>query len=178
MNKLFKILGLGVLGASVSLAVQADGLDGIKVAVGDGSESSDVYQIAVLSDFGQSFFDNKLKLHWETGYTHWSADSGANQDIDVFSISPIFTYELGSADQGYVPYVDFSIGIAYLSDTEIGSKKLGQHFQFDDRLSVGVRFGGELEHDVALGVRHVSNASMDDDNDGFDAVSLAYSFRF
>lgn len=176
MNKLFQGIGLCVLGLSCSLTAQA--FEGIKVAVGNGQSSTDAYQVALISDFGQTFFNEEVKLHWEFGYSRWSSDNGPNKDLDVFNINPVFTYELGSADQAFLPYVDISIGIAYVSDTTIADKKLGQHFQFDDRLGFGVRFGDEKRHDVALGARHVSNAGLDSDNDGFDVVSVSYTYRF
>jgi len=176
MNKLVKGIAVCLLGFGSSFSVQA--IEGVKVGTGNGQNSTDAYQIALLSDFGQSFFNDKVKLHWEYGYSRWSSDQGLNKDLDVFNINPVFTYELGSSDRAYVPYIDFSIGIAYVSDTSIANKKLGQHFQFDDRLGLGVRFGGEKRHDIALGARHVSNAGLDNDNDGFDVVSVSYTYRF
>jgi len=176
MNKLFKGLAVCLMGLGCSFSAQA--IEGVKVGVGNGQNSTDAYQIALLSDFGQSFFNDKVKLHWEFGVSYWKSDIGPNKELEVFNISPIFTYDLGSADQAVLPYIDYSLGIAYVSDTSIADKKLGQHLQFDNRLGFGVRFGGEKRHDIALGARHVSNAGLDNDNDGFDVISVSYTYRF
>ena len=176
MNKLHKVLGVCILGSGGSFSAQA--FEGLKVSVGEGQNSTDTYRLALLSDFGQTFFNGHIKQHWEFGFSYWESDTGPNREMEVFSINPVFTYELGSPDQAFLPYVDFSIGIAYMSDTRIADKKLGQHFQFDDRLGLGVRFGHQKRHDVALSARHVSNAGLDNDNDGFDIFSLTYGYRF
>jgi len=177
MNKLVKGLAVCLLGFGSSFSVQA--FDGVKVAVGQGQSSTDTFQlVALLSDFGQTFFNGRIQQHWEFGVSYWESDKGPNKEMEVFNISPVFTYDLGSADQAVLPYIDYSLGIAYVSDTSIADKKLGQHLQFDNRLGFGVRFGGEKRHDVALGARHVSNAGLDNDNDGFDVVSVSYTYRF
>ena len=176
MNKLLRAVAVCLLGLSWSFSAQA--FDGIKVAVGEGQNSTDTYQIALISDFGQSFFNDAIKLHWEFGFSYWDSDKVSNKDMEVLSVNPIFTYELGSRDQTFLPYVNFSIGIAYLSDTHIARKKLGQRVQFDDRLGLGVRFGNEKRHDIALNARHLSNAELADDNDGFNIYSISYSYRF
>jgi len=176
MDKLCRSIAVCLLAVSYSLGVQA--FEGVKVAIGSGGSSTDAYQVALLSDFGQTFFNGRVKQYWEFGYSRWSSDMGPNKDLDVININPVFTYEFGSPDQAYVPYIDFSIGIAYMSDITIADKKLGQRFQFDDRLGFGARFGSEKRHDVALNLRHVSNAGLASDNAGFNVVSVAYSYRF
>jgi len=176
MNKIFKGGAVCLVGLGCSFSVQA--FEGVKVGLGKGQNSTNAFQIALLSDFGQSFFNDKVKLHWEYGVSYWESDNGSNKELEVFNISPIFTYDLGLADQAVLPYIYYSLGIAYVSDTSIANKKLGQHLQFDNHLGFGVRLGGEKRHDVALGARHVSNAGLDNDNDGFDVVSVSYTYRF
>ena len=146
MNKLHKVLGVCILGLGGSFSAQA--FEGLKVSVGEGQNSTDTYRLALLSDFGQTFFNGHIKQHWEFGFSYWESDTGPNREMEV------------------------------LSDTRIADKKLGQHFQFDDRLGLGVRFGHQKRHDVALSARHVSNAGLDNDNDGFDIFSLTYGYRF
>jgi len=160
-----------------SFSVQA--FDGVKISLGQGQSSTNTFQaVSLLSDFGQAFFNGRIKQYWEFGICYWKPDNRANKELEVFNISPIFTYDLGSVDQAVMPYIDCSLGIAYISDTSIADKKMGQYLQFDNRLGFGVRFGGEKRHDVALGARHVSSAGLDNDNDGFDIVSDSYIYRF
>lgn len=176
MNKLCRGVGLCLLGVSFSVGVQA--FEGVKFAAGSGDSSTDAYQVALLSDFGQTFFNGRIKQHWEFGFSYWSSDNGPNKDLEVFSISPMFVYELGSADNTLQPYIDYSLGLAYVSDTSIADKQLGTHFQFDNRLGFGLRFGSDKRHDLAVNVRHISNAGLDDDNSGFNVVTASYTYRF
>lgn len=176
MKALIRTVVLCVVGLSYSLSAQA--LEGIKVSIGSGESSTDAYQVSLLSDFGQRLFKDRISLHWEFGYSHWSSSKGPEKNVDVINISPVFRYDFDSTERGCVPYVSYSVGLAYLTETRIADKRLGMHVQFDNKLDFGVRFGNGQRHDLAIGVRHVSNAGLDSDNEGLDVIRASYSYRF
>jgi len=176
MKALIRVVILCIVGLSCS--VSAETLYGVKVSIGSGERSTDAYQVSLLSDYGQQLFQNRVALYWEVGYSHWSSSKGPEKQVDAINVSPVFRYDFSTTERGCVPYVSYSVGLAYLSETRVADKNLGMHFQFDNKLDVGMRFGSGERHDLAIGVRHVSNAGLDSDNDGFDVVRASYSYRF
>jgi lipid A 3-O-deacylase len=53
---------------------------------------------------------------------------------------------------------------------------LGTRWLFRESLDLGWRVGER--HYLSLGYAHMSNAGLDDDNDGMDFVGLRYGYRF
>ncbi len=51
-------------------------------------------------------------------------------------------------------------------------------FQFTEVLGVGLSFGAQREHEVALRLQHVSNGGIKEPNPGENFVRLRYLYRF
>jgi len=153
-------------------------LDGVRIAAGSGDHSSDGYEIALLDDFDKTWFDSRVRGQWQLTLSNWDFDDGADDDLQVVSIGSVFIYDFKQRSNGLQPYIDYSLGLAYVSETKVGGDDLGIHFQFDNRISLGVRFGSDQRHDLSVSFRHISNASLGSDNDGFDAVMSAYTYRY
>jgi hypothetical protein len=61
------------------------------------------------------------------------------------------------------------IGVAYLPDTRIGSRRLSTHFQFEDRIGIGVT---ATRRCAFLCYAHYSKASIMQPNDRIDEPTL------
>jgi len=88
---------------------------------------------------------------------HGDASKGPVDDLQALSFASVFVYELKRFSTGIRPYIDYSLGLVYVSETKIGDNNLGIHMQFDNRLGLGLRFGPDELHDLGASLRHVSN---------------------
>ena len=176
MESLIRRVSLCVF--SLLLSVNVFAVDGVRIAAGGGDNSSDAYEIGLLKDIDKTWFDGKLRAHWLLNLSHWEADDGPNKDAQVVSFAPVFVYGFKQRSNGLQPYIDFSLGVAYVTETKIDENDLGLHFQFDSRIGLGLRFGNDQRHDLSVSYRHISNAGLDSDNDGFDTLVGAYTYRF
>jgi len=153
-------------------------LDGIRIAGGSGDHSSDGYEIAVLDDVDKTWLDGRIRGQWQLSLSDWDFDGEPNDDLQVVSIGSVFIYDFKPRSNGLQPYIDYSLGLAYVSETKIDDADLGMHVQFDNRIGFGVRFGSDQRHDLSISYRHISNAGLDSENDGYDAVMGAYTYRY
>jgi len=176
MKRIISSIGVCVFSCVFSMSLYA--LDGIRIAGGSGDHSSDGYEIAVLDDFDKTWFDGRIRGQWQLSLSDWDFDDGPNDDLQVFSVGPVFIYDFKQRSNGLQPYIDYGLGLAYVSETKIDGDDLGIHFQFDNRIGFGVRFGSDQRHDLSVSYRHISNAGLDSDNDGYDAVMGAYTYRY
>lgn len=163
---------------SLLLSVNIFALDGVRIAVGSGEGSTDTYDISLLKYFDKTWFDGALKGHWALTFSHWDAHKGPVDDLQALSVAPVFVYEFKKFSAGIRPYIDYSLGLVYISETKIAGNNLGMHMQFDNRLDLGARFGPDERHDLSVSFRHVSNAGIDEHNQGFESSSVAYTYHF
>jgi hypothetical protein len=119
--------------------------------------------VNVYFDGGFSFF--------KTSYVHHST-------ITIYSIAPVLRLYL-KRYRVFCPYIEFSIGLAYLNHTRMEKRNLGIHFAFQDRLGIGT-FIGPYEHlTVGLHAFHYSNASFSSHNSGITVpIALDIGYRF
>tara|TARA_Y100001970_G_scaffold283401_2_gene398398 strand:- start:17780 stop:18361 length:582 start_codon:yes stop_codon:yes gene_type:complete len=83
-------------------------------------------------------------------------------------------------DFGSIFFAGGSLGFAIHdgeldSDTK-GRKDLGMQLLFRESVEFGVRF--EERHAISIMLDHISNASIDDQNEGLDTVSIRYTSSF
>ncbi|MDQ0140149.1 acyloxyacyl hydrolase [Cupriavidus necator] len=119
-----------------------------------------------------------LALDGEVNVANWRAlSSRPSGQLMEFGVSPIL--RLSYAGEYATPFVEASVGLRVLSDTEIaGGHRMGSAFQFSDMVGVGVAFGKAQR--LALGYRfqHLSNAGIREPNPGTN-FSMGYvRYRF
>lgn len=135
----------------------------------------DVYRLAVRRDFNKDIWTGeKLRLggFWEGSINHWDADDG---DLQAFAIAPVFALYFGSPSNKWQPYIEGAVGAAYISETELAGRGFSTHFQFENRLGIGVR-GPRTDFHVRL--LHYSNADIDEPNNGMDSFVAGFAIRF
>lgn len=168
MKHLFVACSLALLTTTAMLSAQAADLSG---AVGTTDDGSMVYRLATQFDFSTSWLQSdtgKLSGYWDGGYTYWEAGHGSDGNNSL-SFSPVFVYEF--AGQSVRPFIEAGIGVALFSSTKVDGNQLGQAFQFEDRIGLGLRFA---EQEVGVRAMHYSNAGMQDPNDGVESYSLYF----
>jgi lipid A 3-O-deacylase len=121
-----------------------------------------------------------LRGRWELSaarvraFTHWQDDRDAWHTKIAFS--PVVRL---SSDRNEPFYLDAGIGAAVLYPLYVDRERtFSTVFNFEDYIAVGVLLGRERQHDLSIGVSHVSNAGWRQPNPGLTLLSLRYTLRF
>ena len=170
---LFKKL-LCVLPLLFSQGVMA--VDRISVGVGDANDDIEAFRIGLQKDFSRQWWHDRawgISGYWEASVNHWTDDDS----ITALALSPVFILS-PNRHSNIKPYIEAGVGVALISDTQIGRRQLSTTFHFEDRIGVGLRLGEQLRHDVNLRFIHYSNADIKKPNDGIDIFLLSYGYAF
>src|SRR5690606_22188950 len=96
--------------------------------------------------------------------------------LNIYSLAPVIRYTFNRHSY-FRPYLDISIGIAYLNHTRFEDRNLGMHFSFQDRMGVGTYIGASEQFSVGVHAVHYSNAHLADHNSGV-TVPLALDIGY
>ena len=133
----------------------------------------DLYRIGVQRDFAKPLLQGEkvsLSGYFEASLNHWRGD---RDDMIAVAFSPVFVVFFGGGK--YRPYVEGSIGAALLSETEMEGRILSSHYQFENRLGIGLR---SRNFDIHLRYMHYSNGGLDTPNNGVDSAVFGVAFNF
>ncbi|HTS52544.1 MAG TPA: acyloxyacyl hydrolase [Burkholderiales bacterium] len=111
---------------------------------------------------------------------HWHGTEANAAVTDLWDVSATPVLRLQPAERsGVTPFLDVGIGVSLLSQTSIDSRYLSTHFQFNELIGPGVRFGGRGQYELSLRVQHTSNGDIKEPNNGltFRTIVLQYVFR-
>jgi len=161
-----------------SISARADLVDGVSAGVGYSANNTIGYRLAVRKSLETRWWDGDtgyLSAYFEGGIHFWTRH---DDDVLGLAFSPVLTYNFDKVHPGLVPYVEGGIGGAYISETSMGDRNFSTHFQFENRIGLGLRFGEEYRHDVNLRYMHYSNAAIETPNDGMDFLFLSYVLHF
>jgi lipid A 3-O-deacylase len=151
-------------------------IDEISFGVGEEkNDDIDIYRLGLKKDFSRQFLTNKTG--WLSGYFEGSLNYWHHTDDDIYALalSPVFVYYFGTEANSVIPYIEGGIGVAVISDTEIGGVDMTTAFQFEDRIGAGIRIE---KLDFNFRYMHYSNGSMSQPNDGIDIWIGTLSYRF
>lgn len=166
-----KLCMVALAAISLGQCYTANALDA-SLSVGHTGQSAMVYRLALQSNWDQHWAESSvghITGYWDTGFTHWQADHGENNNS--LSFAPVFRYQFNGGD--YIkPFIDVGIGVSAFQHLEVEDQKFGTSFNFEDRIGAGLHFGNGQE--VALRVIHYSNGGIREPNEGVEAYSLDY----
>jgi len=117
------------------------------------------------------YFDGSFGRWWVTNTMHYKS-------LNIYSLSPALRYYF-TQNRYFSPFLNLSIGLAYLTRTKIDSRNLGMHFAFQDQLGIGASFGAKHQLAVSLSALHYSNGSLCKKNAGITIpllVNAEYGF--
>lgn len=121
----------------------------------------------------------KFNVYFDAGYTHFSdSETPYYSSISIYSIAPVVRYNF---KKRWVlqPYLELSIGAAYLNHTRFEDRNLGMHFAFQDRVGLGIAVGEEKQFSLGIHTVHYSNAHLSENNSGITVpLMLDVSYRF
>lgn len=111
------------------------------------------------------------------GARYW-VNSGPYSNAYIVAASPVVRYNF-KPPVNIHPYLELSIGFAYISQTRFANSNMGMHFQFQDRAGVGLLFGAKQQISLGIHAVHYSNASLSSHNSGITIpllIDLGYQF--
>ncbi len=148
-------------------------IDSISIGVGK-INSNNAQRLSVQKNFKKEIsLGDYLKLN---GYFDLALNrfDFNEKNIHELSLTPVFKYDFNRI-KNFTPYIFGGIGVGYLSSTKADGKGYSTHFQFEDRLGIGIK---KDKIDFQLGFYHISNASIQTPNDGIDMVLLNFMYSF
>lgn len=151
-------------------------LDRISLGIGKSRDSINIYRVGFQQEFGSNWFESKtghLSGHHEASLNCWEHE---RESIQQVAYSPVFGYSFNGLSSSVMPYLEAGIGIGFLSKKTINGRDLSTHFQFEDRIGIGVKIGKQNRHDLSFRYMHYSNASIKQPNDGIDIFIFSYTF--
>lgn len=155
---------------------------GLAFSSGDGINDITPYRFAVAYDIGPVWGEGRswhLDVLWETSFALWHGQPGpdlrdSNEKLNAITTGPLIRFQRSDPwVLGIVPYIEAGLGVSWLSKREIGGRKLSLHFQFEDNIGVGFRFGPNLRYDITYRLFHYSNASLKRPNSGVNIQMLS-----
>jgi len=127
----------------------------------------------------ESLIWNHFHLYFDGSFGHWWVSNNTPyQSLSIYSVSPIFRYYF-TENNAVSPFINASIGLAYLSRTRIDHQNLGMHFAFQDQLGLGATFGPKHAFSVIISTMHYSNGSLCKKNAGITIpvmINAEYGF--
>lgn len=101
-----------------------------------------------------------------------------NSSINIYSIAPVVRYTFKKHGPVH-PYLELSVGVAYMNQTRIENRNLGIHFAFQDRMGIGALLGGSERLSLGAHVLHYSNSHLSSRNSGISIpVVFDIGYRF
>ena len=165
----------GLLALSAPQSGLADELS-VDYMQGDGDVQGVKLAYRRDSDYLHAYFP-QLDLSFEASINVWEYGNPSRYDSNfVLAFSPVFRHTFHENQHGEV-YGEFGIGVSLLDDTRFAGKDISTHFQFEDRLGLGYRFGQSRQYAVTLRYFHYSNGGLKSPNPGYDYISLSFSKR-
>ncbi|WP_428026209.1 acyloxyacyl hydrolase [Arcobacter sp.] len=145
------------------------------ISIGIGKiKSNNAQRVSVQKNLKKEIFLSdylKLKGYFDLALNRFDFNE---KNIYELSLTPVFKYDLNLSNN-FTPYIFGGIGVGYLSSTKADGKVYSTHFQFEDRLGIGIK---KDKIDFQLGFYHISNASIQTPNDGIDMVLLNFMYSF
>lgn len=164
---------------------------GVSIGSGAGTRGIIPYRLGYQHGFENAWLKDTA---WPiTGYTEFSYYNlqGKRQLQGIPGLRPdshnhlwalalgfVLRLERACAFFGFWPYFEAGFGGAWLSQKEISGRALGMHFEFEDRIGAGFRFGPQRQFDIGYRFIHFSNACLAYENNGINLQFLILGYWF
>lgn len=177
----------------VGTSAQAFGRAGLSVAGGyNESEEISFFRGAIKLAPGWTWFEGNIwqvGLHFDLGFILMNNESdvvntnGAADDLQAISLTPVFRLQRVPYENTVAPFIEGAVGVSLFSEDTLQSDQpiglnFGGAFQFEDILSLGVRFGRQQQFELSANYFHYSNLGFYDENDGIDIFSVTFGVWF
>lgn len=143
-------------------------------------EPSDLHGYQLMFNYDPDRFHwRKFNVYFDAGISHfWVNNTPYYTTLNIYSIAPVIRYTFKK--RGPIsPYLELSIGLAYLNHTRFENRNLGMHMAFQDRMGVGAFVGNTRQFSMGVHAVHYSNAHLAGHNSGVTVpLMLDLGYRF
>jgi hypothetical protein len=172
-----------MLGLGLGAPIESQALDAFALEGGSGDDGIGRGGMAFQWDWGVRWLpvgDWCLGGYFEISGSYWKGGEGdsGNKSLGEIGLTPVFRFQTASAIYGVLPYLEAGIGIHGMTRNELEDKDFGTEFTFGDHGGIGIRFGDRGRFELGYRYQHLSNAGIEEPNDGinFHLVRLGYHF--
>ena len=159
---------------------------GATQSFGKGASNLRTVRAAVVWDIAPWWsLENRYHWHgyWEASGARWRTAQGnvpnSRVEASIFTSGPQIRLQRSSPDRyGNIPYIELGVGASWLSKEIIGSRRMGMHFQFEDRAGAGLLWGPHQKYETSIRAFHYSNASLAANNSGMNVLVLSFGKWF
>lgn len=143
-------------------------------------EPPELHGYQLMLDYDPDRFKwRKFNVYFDGGFSHfWVNNTPYYTTVNIYSVAPVVRYTFKKRGP-VLPYLELSIGLAYLNHTRIENRNLGIHFSFQDRMGIGALLGASEKVSVGVHAVHYSNAHLSSKNSGITIpLVLDVGYRF
>ncbi len=136
------------------------------------------YQVMLNYD-PERFKWRHFNVYFDGGFSHfWITNTPYYTTVNIYSVAPVVRYTFKKRGP-ILPYLELSIGLAYLNHTHLDDRNLGIHFAFQDRIGIGAFLGKAERLSIGIHAVHYSNAHLSEHNSGITVpLVLDVGYRF
>lgn len=175
-----------ILFACVFFISTANARVGVSLASGYGVADIVPIRVGLLKSWDKYWWQDspwKVTGYFEGSYYYLPGNAGpepdSNDKLSAYALAIVGKMIRQEPWVGSVhPFADLGFGASYLTRKEIGGRELGIHFQFEDRLSLGLKFGGRGQYEFGYRALHFSNAYLGPKNHGINLHMLFVNYWF
>ncbi|HMG60067.1 MAG TPA: acyloxyacyl hydrolase, partial [Burkholderiales bacterium] len=107
-----------------------------------------------------------VRIYAQVAYWRGTERPSDHESLWEGSVTPALRW-MGPAVGAATLFTDLGLGVSLISQTRINrDRQFATTFQFNEHFGVGLAFGEKRRYEVAAYVRHVSNGSIKQQNDG------------
>lgn len=158
---------------------------GVSIGSGCGVANIVPIRLGVQKEFERRWCtetDFLIGGYWEGSLYYMKGKHGpkpkTNNQLFAGALAGVLRFEQAKEICGVWPYLELGIGLSWLSQKEIGGRKLGSPVLFEDRLGLGVRLGDKKQYDISYRAIHFSNAYIGRENNGINLHVLVLGYWF
>jgi hypothetical protein len=156
---------------------------GVAVEAGEG-DHTDMARVSLSKDWGVNwttdyFPSARFGGFWDLSAGRWNphANSGANQEVNDISITPVWRVYPRNVSSGFTPFAEAAVGFHYLSHHDIyNGRQMSTYFQFGDHVGAGVAWGEQQQWEALMRIQHLSNAGIHNPNPGINFIQLRLAY--
>ncbi|MDC0932716.1 acyloxyacyl hydrolase [Arcobacteraceae bacterium] len=150
-------------------------INSISIGFGQNKLNKNVFKLGLQKDFTSKIYENRngyLEGFYDLSLNKWDYKES---QIYGLAFSPVFEYYFKTKIKDLSPFIHAGIGVTYISKTSADNKQYSTHFQFEDRIGLGVLY---KKHKLSFDYFHYSNGSIKEPNDGIDIILINYMYKF
>ena len=172
------LLALLLLLPQLSLAVPYYGANFSYALITKEPPALNGYQLMLNYD-PDRFKWRQFNVYFDGGFSHfWITNTSYYTTLNIYSIAPVIRYTFKKHGP-ILPFLELSIGLAYLNHTHLDDRNLGIHFAFQDRAGIGAFLGTSEKFSIGIQAVHYSNAHLSSHNSGITVpLVLDIGYRF